>query len=116
MNLSLTNKAKAYIKKQLENSKEQSVILVYQFNRESCAGSYLDYYIDIDKLNRVIQLDNYEKWKTLSYITNDNIDVYIEKRILPEFNEDVDVLIDAITHKKFDDEFIELIFKPAIQD
>ncbi len=111
MNLSLTDEAKGFINEQLKKFSEKQVILIYQYSKNACSGSYLDYYVTIDKMKDVNQNDAYEQWKTLELNNEENLDVYLEKRLMDDFNKEVDVLIDIVIHKKFNDKFVELILK-----
>ena len=103
---SLSKNAIDYIHEKSKGKNEKTVILIYQISKQACAGSYLDYYVDLTSSKGIIKPELYEKYEEI-----DDISIYIEKRILNDFLEAENILIDIEKTQKFDDEFISLILK-----
>ena len=108
---SLTKAAIEHIHEKIKSKDEKIVIIVYQISKQACAGSYLDYYLELTSRKEIIKPELYEKYEEIDNGYGGTILVYIEKRLLSDFREAKDVLIDIEKTQKFDDEFISLILK-----
>ena len=111
MKFSLSDKAVEYIDEKILNINKNLGINIYQYTKQGCSGSYLDLYVELDKIENMVSYDTHEKISTILYNSNKSIDVYFEKRIKELFEGQDDLLIDARTHEKFGDKFTELILR-----
>ena len=107
---SLTKDTFDYIRARNERN-EKPVILIYQISKQACAGSYLDYYLELNFREANIEAELYEKYEEIDDGYGDTVLIYIEKRILQDFPEKGKILIDVQKTKKFEDEFVSLILK-----
>lgn len=108
---SLSKNAIDYIHEKAKGKNEKTVIIIYQISKQACAGSYLDYYLELTFREEIIEPELYEKYEEIDDGYGDTILIYIEKRILSDFTDTGDILIDVQKTKKFDDEFVSLILK-----
>lgn len=108
---SLTKEAIDYIHEKIKGKNENPVIIIYQISKQACAGSYLDYYLELTFREEIIEPALYEKYEEIDDGCGDTILICIEKRILSDFPDKGDILIGIQKTKKFDDEFISLILK-----
>lgn len=109
----LTIDAIDYIYEKLKGKNEKPVIIIYQISKQACAGSYLDYYLELYFGEEIIESELYERYEEIDDGYGGTIPIYIEKRILSDFPETGNILIDIQKTKKFDDEFISLILKDS---
>jgi hypothetical protein len=108
---SLTLDAIDYVHEISIDKKEKPVIIIYQISKQACSGSYLDYYLELSSRKEKINTDLYERYEEIDDGYGENIPIYIEKRILSDFPETGEILIDIQKTQKFDSEFISLILK-----
>ena len=108
---SLTKNAIEYVHDKYKGKNEKIIILVYQISKQVCAGSYLDYYVELTSTKGIIKPELYEKYEEIDGGYDNVVNIYIEKRILDDFLEAKRILIDIEKTRKFDDEFISLILK-----
>jgi Fe-S cluster assembly iron-binding protein IscA len=107
----LTEKARERIHEKYGNSNENLVIIISQINKQACSGSYLDYYLELTTINGLIKPENYLKFYSLKDNKVNTIDIYIEKRIMEEFDKEHSLLIDIEEIKKFNEIYISFILK-----
>ena len=108
---SLTKAAIEHIHEKIKGKDEKTVIIVYQISKQACAGSYLDYYLELTSRKEIIEPELYEKYEEIDNGYGGTVIIYIEKRILSDFPETGNILIDIQKTQKFDDEFVSLILK-----
>lgn len=111
---SLTKDTIEYIHAQRKGNNEKPVIIIYQISKQACAGSYLDYYLELNFGKANFETKLYEKYEFIDEVDDgygNTVLIYIEKRILVDFPETGNILIDIQKTKKFEDEFISLILK-----
>ncbi len=108
---SLTKDTIEYIQARKEGRNVKPVILIYQISKQACAGSYLDYYLELNFTEAKIEIDLYEKYEEVDDGYGNTVLIYIERRILKDFPEIGKILIDIQKTEKFEDEFVSLILK-----
>lgn len=105
MRLISTNKAIQYINEKKTQSKEELVILIYQYNKQSCVGSYLDFFVELTPKKSIYNQEIYENWQNIGNSANIKFEIYIEKRLIDEWKKDCDVSLDLNTTYKFKEKF-----------
>ena len=105
MKLISTKEAIQYINEQTSEAKEELAVLIYQYNKQSCAGSYLDFVVELDSIRSIKDQGIYENWQDINNSSNLNVEIYIEKRLIDEWKKDGDVSLDLNTTYKFKEKF-----------
>jgi len=108
MKLISTKEAIQYINEQTSEVKEEIAILIYQYNKQSCAGSYLDFVVELTPLKGIKSQEIYENWQNINNSSNLNVEIYIEKRLIEDWKKEEDVTLDIETTYKFDEKFVSL--------
>lgn len=114
MHFLLSNEANKHILESYAKIQDDLIIIIYQISKQACAGSYLDYYIELTLKKKLINPELYEKSDMINIDNGIMIQIYIEKRILGDFEGIENILIDVKTIKKFNEKFISLILKEQI--
>ena len=113
MDLTTSQDARNFIQKKINSSPKEQALIIYQYNKQSCIDSYLDYVIEIDSKESILKLDIYENWKNLGNELYCNIDVYIEKRLREEWQKTGTILLDIEVIYKFNEKYESLILREA---
>jgi hypothetical protein len=108
MKLISTKEAIQYINEQTSEAKEELAVLIYQYNKQSCAGSYLDFVVELAPRKSIINQEIYENWQNINNSSNLNVEIYIEKRLIEDWKKKEDITIDIETTYKFDEKFVSL--------
>ena len=108
MKLISTKEAIQYINEHTSEAKEELAILIYQYNKQSCAGSYLDFVVELDSIRSIKDQGIYENWKNINNSSNLNVEIYIEKRLIEDWKKKEDITLDIETTYKFDEKFVSL--------
>ena len=108
MKLISTKEAIQYINEHTSEAKEELAVLIYQYNKQSCAGSYLDFVVELDSIRSIKDQGIYENWKNINNSSNLNIEIYIEKRLIEDWKKKEDITLDIETTYKFDEKFVSL--------
>ena len=111
MQFLLSNEASKYIQQKYEKINDDPLIKVYQINKEACSGSYLDYYVELSSKKEVISPEFYKKYDLIDREYGAKMDIYVEKRILGDFEGLKNILIDLKIINKFNENFVSLILK-----
>ena len=111
MHFILSNEASKHIIESYAKMNEDLIMIIYQISKQACTGSYLDYYIELTSKKGLINPELYKKSDTINTDNGVKIEVYIEKRILDDFEGIETLLIDVNIIKKFKENFISLILK-----
>ncbi|MFX1442208.1 MAG: hypothetical protein ACFFHV_02235 [Promethearchaeota archaeon] len=108
---SLTKEAIDYLRENIKVKNEKPVIIIYQISKQACAGSYSDYFLELNFKEEKIDPSSYEKYGEVDDGYGIIVPIYIEKRILSDFPEKAEILIDIQITKKFHEEYVSLILK-----
>ena len=108
MKLISTKEAIQYINEQTNQAKEELAILIYQYNKQSCAGSYLDFVVELAPIRTIKDKGIYANWQNINNSSNLNVEIYIEKRLVEDWKKEEDVMLDIETTYKFDEKFVSL--------
>jgi hypothetical protein len=111
MQFLLTNEASKYIQQKYEKINDDPIIIIYQINKQACAGSYLDYYVELSSRKEFISPEFYEKQDLMDLGYGAKIGIYVEKRILNDFEGLKNIVIDINIIQKFNENFTSLILK-----
>ncbi|MHA1467774.1 MAG: hypothetical protein ACTSP6_06815 [Promethearchaeota archaeon] len=101
MKLISTKEAIQYINEHTSEAKEELAVLIYQYNKQSCAGSYLDFVVELDSIRSIKDQGIYENWKNINNSSNLNVEIYIEKRLIEDWKKKEDITLDIETTYKF---------------
>ena len=108
MKLISTKEAIQYINEQNSEAKEELAVLIYQYNKQSCAGSYLDFVVELDSIRSIKSQGIYENWQNINNSSNLNVEIYIEKRLIEDWKKEEVVTLDIEATYKFDEKFVSL--------
>ncbi|TFG26442.1 MAG: hypothetical protein EU532_09810 [Promethearchaeota archaeon] len=111
MHFILSDEASQHVLESHAKIQEDLIMIIYQISKQACAGSYLDYYIELTSKKSLMSPELYEKSDMVEINNGIKIEVYIEKRILVDFQGIDYILIDVNIIKKFNENFISLILK-----
>ena len=108
MKLISTKEAIQYINEKTSEVKEELAVLIYQYNKQSCAGSYQDFVVELDSIKNIKSQEIYENWQNINNSSNLNVEIYIEKRLIDDWKKEEEVTLNIETTYKFDDKFVSL--------
>ena len=108
MKLISTKEAIQYINEQAKGANDELALLIYQYNKQSCAGTYLDFVVELTPIRSIKDQESYENWQNINNSSNLNVEIYIEKRLVEDCKKEEDITLDIETTYKFDQKFVSL--------